>query len=258
MKRLLSFVLLAMACPAFGVLGDLDRSGTVDFADFFLFADNFGKTGTPEPVGRDTVRVIHVDTVTVVRLDTSVTFLSTPYREAPNVGPQPDLSGNIPNMLNLGTFAAFWSENWDADIEADGLSVLLWFRGIDFSIDSYNRWPDNRPSVTYRMNAKVFVANYDREGVKKYTEPIFDGIFVFSSAEDNRDLRIPFERIGPIPGVDVYPDNKWLHSMLVNLIVEMTVTFADGSQYAARKNTTCKVKMIDGQYRLWYEGDPAN
>ena len=51
-----------------GVPGDLNKDGVVDFADFFLFADNFGKTGDPEPTGTDTVTVVEVRRDTLERI----------------------------------------------------------------------------------------------------------------------------------------------------------------------------------------------
>ena len=38
--------ILIIVSRAFGITGDLDRDGDVDFDDFFLFSDNFGKTGS--------------------------------------------------------------------------------------------------------------------------------------------------------------------------------------------------------------------
>ena len=38
------------ATTGYAVLGDLNRDGKVDLVDFFLFADNFGLSGPPEPV----------------------------------------------------------------------------------------------------------------------------------------------------------------------------------------------------------------
>jgi hypothetical protein len=38
-------ILLLVISPLHAVTGDLDRDGDVDFDDFFVFADNFGKTG---------------------------------------------------------------------------------------------------------------------------------------------------------------------------------------------------------------------
>jgi len=80
-KFLLSMVIVVLlAGSAYAILGDLNKDGTVDFADFFLFADQFGKSGPPESpdtvvvVRKDTLeRIIErtvLDTVVVVRKDT--------------------------------------------------------------------------------------------------------------------------------------------------------------------------------------------
>jgi hypothetical protein len=52
------YPLLLLALPVWALPGDLDLDGDVDFDDFFVFADNFGKTGAP-----DTLRVVVVDTL---------------------------------------------------------------------------------------------------------------------------------------------------------------------------------------------------
>ena len=49
-----AFILLPSWC--WGVPGDLNADGIVDFDDFFLFADNFGKMGPPD-TAIDTVYV---------------------------------------------------------------------------------------------------------------------------------------------------------------------------------------------------------
>ena len=57
-KAIRSFVVglfVLMPCCADAVLGDLNRDGVVDFDDFFILADNFGKRGSPEQI--DTVFV---------------------------------------------------------------------------------------------------------------------------------------------------------------------------------------------------------
>ena len=78
MKRLIFpfAVVILLAGASYAVIGDLNRDGTVDFDDFFLFADNFGKTGSPEII--DTVRVTINDTLIVVVPDTvKVTITDT-------------------------------------------------------------------------------------------------------------------------------------------------------------------------------------
>ena len=72
---------LAIVSAASAVPGDLNRDGVVDFDDFYIFADNFGKTGPPEPPDTvvvrttDTLVVTERDTVVVTRTDTLVQIL---------------------------------------------------------------------------------------------------------------------------------------------------------------------------------------
>ena len=80
MKRiLLVSLMLFWTSAGYAVLGDLNRDGVVDFDDFFLFADNFGKEGVPEPlevlIVRDTLTVVRTDTITDIIRDT-VTVVS--------------------------------------------------------------------------------------------------------------------------------------------------------------------------------------
>jgi hypothetical protein len=37
------YLLMAISVPAWSIPGDLDLDGDVDFQDFFIFAENFGK-----------------------------------------------------------------------------------------------------------------------------------------------------------------------------------------------------------------------
>ena len=51
MKRLLGLLMVfVLYTPSWSITGDLDRDGDVDFDDFFLFVDNFGKTGEVESI----------------------------------------------------------------------------------------------------------------------------------------------------------------------------------------------------------------
>lgn len=47
-KLLLIVIVFVLYTPSWSITGDLDRDGDVDFDDFFLFSDNFGKTGEVE------------------------------------------------------------------------------------------------------------------------------------------------------------------------------------------------------------------
>ena len=51
MTRLLGILMVfVLSTPSWSITGDLDRDGDVDFDDFFLLADNFGKTGEVESI----------------------------------------------------------------------------------------------------------------------------------------------------------------------------------------------------------------
>jgi len=95
----------AIVHPCWAVPGDLDRDGDVDFDDFFMFADNFGKTGSPETeTVYDTVTVEVQQVVT--RYDTLTIEHVTVYdtviygREEIRYEPPPPL-GEIAQSLEL-------------------------------------------------------------------------------------------------------------------------------------------------------------
>ena len=48
MVRILIVGSLLWAGAGFAITGDLNKDGTVNFDDFFIFSDNFGKSGPPE------------------------------------------------------------------------------------------------------------------------------------------------------------------------------------------------------------------
>lgn len=69
----LFWVLLIPVCAG-AILGDLNRDGQVNFDDFFILADNFGKTGPPD-IPPDTVRVVRTDTVYTVHVDHDTVYV---------------------------------------------------------------------------------------------------------------------------------------------------------------------------------------
>ena len=61
MRRWIWLTSLLFTTAAAAVTGDLNRDGRVDFDDFFILTDNFGKVGAPE--APDTIVVVQVDTL---------------------------------------------------------------------------------------------------------------------------------------------------------------------------------------------------
>ncbi len=92
MNLILITTLLLWANVAYCVVGDLNKDGVVNFGDFFILADNFGKEGVPEPP--DTI----VYTSTEVIIDTTVTYISSVCGATMYVSPPPGLSGSIESV----------------------------------------------------------------------------------------------------------------------------------------------------------------
>ena len=68
MNLTIILVIILSSYDSYAITGDLDRDGDVDYDDFFVFADNFGKTGSPEElvyqetvIIQDTLRVTSID-----------------------------------------------------------------------------------------------------------------------------------------------------------------------------------------------------
>ena len=124
---------LSVASQVFAVSGDLNLDGRVDFDDFFLFADNFGKEGPP-----DTLRVVvidslvHVDTLEV--LDTiEVEFLVPPTANQVSEFAIPELDSVSARAL---------LEDVDRDSLAEGLTVWIEFlRRTDDPFSPYAQVP---------------------------------------------------------------------------------------------------------------------
>ena len=71
-KRIVGCLLLIMATAniAEAIDGDLDLDGNVDFQDFLILVQNFGKQGPPAPARTDTIHVTKTDTVFTTSRDT--------------------------------------------------------------------------------------------------------------------------------------------------------------------------------------------
>ena len=126
MKRWL-IALLFISVPSYAILGDLNRDGRVDFADFFIFADNFGKEGPPEPV--DTLSVIQHNKILFVSDldgDNDIYIMGTDGTEVTQLIDTP-ASETAPSWSPDGTKILFASDfDGDSDIyiaNADGTNL---------------------------------------------------------------------------------------------------------------------------------------
>ena len=131
-------VVLLLVGLAYGIPGDLDLDGDVDFDDFFAFGDQFGKTGPPETlrvvvadtVLRDSLVVVLdtltvQDTVTQVRYDTLV-IVDTAWVEF--VAPPADVAPGEWVIPGLDSIAVRLSaEDPDRDGTTDGLEFRVRF-----------------------------------------------------------------------------------------------------------------------------------
>ena len=89
----------AVGSPAAAVNGDLDRDGDVD--DFFIFADNFGRTGSPDDA--DTVVVTLRDTITITVRDTVFVTSDTNTGGTPLFFGDPNLESAVRDALSKTT-----------------------------------------------------------------------------------------------------------------------------------------------------------
>ena len=125
---LFALLLMLVAFPAAAVTGDLNRDGVVNYDDFFIFADNFGKTGAVQPL--DTVLVTVLDTVMVIESVDGLDLMprTSGYQDFPELG----LRGKIDwRPIKFGendrlemSYIVEWQNLSTADIEVD--YELLW------------------------------------------------------------------------------------------------------------------------------------
>jgi hypothetical protein len=183
--------------------GDLDLDGDVDFDDFFLLADNFGKKGDITDVcGNEIV----------------------PPSETG------ELVGTINGLAYIDT-GFLLAQNWDADIEDDGLEVAYYLRDSQgdfiFSRD-ISSW------VVFKINIRFFTSTGAFSDKKLSEAPFFDRDFIVKAEDVGDELRIPFEEyVSKIPSTRSTSSNGNL-----NAIVELRLVQSDGTVFAAQKSAS--------------------
>lgn len=205
LRMLIYLALLTVFAPSVDALtGDLDLDGDVDFDDFFLLADNFGKKGDITDVcGNEIV----------------------PPSETG------ELVGTINGLVSIDT-GFLLAQNWDADIEDDGLEVAYYLRDSKgdfiFSRD-ISSW------VVFKINIRFFTSKGAFSDEKLSEESFFDRDFIVKAEDVGDELRIPFEEY-----VSKIPSTRYTSSSNGNLyaIVELRLIQSDGTVFAAQKSAS--------------------
>jgi hypothetical protein len=155
---------MAIAVPAWSIPGDLDLDGDVDFQDFFIFAENFGKSGP----ALDTLTVTIQDTVFVELFDTlTVTIFDTLTVEVEQVV--------YDRVVVYDTVAVEFvspPDNIPVDERSDlyvrdlgFVEVTLYsYEGISLNIRTYSREPiddEDDPSIRVDYNKIPVIASWE-------------------------------------------------------------------------------------------------
>jgi hypothetical protein len=203
--RMLTYlaVLTAFTPSVNALTGDLDLDGDVDFDDFFLLADNFGKKG-------DIIDVCGNEIV--------------PPSETG------ELVGTINGLVSIDT-GFLLAQNWDADIEDDGLEVAYYLRDSkgDFIFSR-----DISSLVVFKINIRFFTSKGAFSDEKLSEESFFDRDFIVKAEDVGDELRIPFEEyVSKIPSTRYTSSNGNLYA-----IVELRLIQSDGTVFAAQKSAS--------------------
>jgi hypothetical protein len=246
----LALLMILVASPAFSVSGDLNRDGMVDYDDFFIFADNFGKSGDPDL--------------------SSAVYLHAPSRCSPTylyVTPQPELSPVPDDLVFISVNrwgdalnSSYWDDNFDADAEADGFSIDLDY--YDSNDQKFNSW-EAGPWTRY-VTIRGYVAAGPWALTKRESEPLFEFGFIHDDIDDI--ARIPFEEFPSMPADAVRNSDEWdlggsrteeeKAQKVVDLFIEVEVTFRGGETFMDTGVTLWSVSSATGDYRLAPDGDP--
>ena len=176
------FVSMSTVFGSSWIPGDLDFDGDVDFTDFNLFAQNFGRSGGA--IGQPTLAGASADT----------TYVTVVVHEVK----QP-VEGEIPNLAFI-EISDSW-KNWDADAEDDGIEVGLFAQDISGGLIYPSDIPDNIPLT---MDVALYKDNNDDDVPDK--PAIYTGQFKGTSKDFFRAsislARIPKEQIKVDPLAD--------------------------------------------------------
>lgn len=205
MKPLLVFLLpvffvhMAFCSPVHGTTGDLDRDGDVDFEDFFILADNFGRIGAAE--------------------DDCGNLLAPAQRS--------DLHGEVPGLAKV-FFTLYELEtgtgtDWDADFEDDGIDLSWYYRD-----ENGQRIFDLADTVTVLVDIRFYLGASTQTFEKKSEVPFFETKSVWPISTTY--IRLLFEQYVPsIPSGEISTIFG-----TVTTVVELYITVADGRRWSAR------------------------
>ena len=194
MIRMILMALLLWTSAVYGIEGDLDKNGVVNFDDFFIFADNFGLTGEIEIADCGTTQ----------------------------------LTGVIPDLTYIIVYGVS-EKNWDGDIEPDGVVIDVDFHDEFGGYLSFRV----RDGIKINATAKFYVATgskYDGILTKKYDETYGEVDFVIQASDHH--IRVPFEAYTEnVEADDIDTSDPSIRRVIS--IIEVELTFSDGSQAAA-------------------------
>ena len=181
--------------------GDLDLDGDVDFADFFLLADNFGKKGA----------------IT----DNCGNEIALPSETG-------ELVGTINGLAYIDPGFSF-AKNWDADIEDDGIEVAYYLRDSKGDLilsRDISSW------VVFKINIRFFTSTGALSDKKLSEAPFFERDFIVKAEDVGDDFRIPFEEyVSKIPSTRSISSNGYL-----NAIFELRLIQSDGTVFASQRS----------------------
>ena len=141
--------------------------------------------------------------------------------------PTPTVSGSIEGIAAIEFWGVDLRQNWDADIEDDGIILTVYPK--DGDNDIIYRW-----DATVSIDVSFHVAADLSTTQKKYSSPYFQRTYVIRGHEET-EIRIVFsEYESKIALRDRY---EIIHiGPYVITVVEVTLTQVDGSQFTHRKN----------------------